>query len=359
MRDSVREKWLEAGGWIFEYRESVSVSDIKIDQSANQQIRMTEKIDDAHVSRLMVAYKAGASLAAPILAPRGKMFDVGDGNHRCHMLREAGAETTDAYVVTNAEDDSTLELLRRTANAPNAKGFNTNEAARQAVILVQTHNLTAKAAAAAMQVSDSAVTKRLRVIAAGERIARLMPTAKVDTLSQDVLDQLKGIMRDDLFVRAVELAARFKVSGEDARTLFADARSVTTDSEAKLVMQQLDSDFKVGEKQTARKIGKPTLSEAPEHRLERALIKLKGVPKMWDNLVDIRRLRGEAKHKAQDGLRYLAQEMLARVDGDAAVSGSVARDRAAGRRSQPGRDSSRRRAANSSGAGRKSVSPVS
>ena len=240
MKDPIREAWLIKHGWEFEYRPDVQLSRILLDKSASQQIRMSETIDHAHAGRLKLALSDGAKLPPVLLARVDKdgSFYVADGVHRISAVQANGVSAIDAYVITNVHTEDDLENLRRTANAPGGKGFSVEEAIRQALYLVQRQGWTSVRAAKSMHVSETSISKHLRVGAVGERAAMAAPGVTLSKISQDTLDAIGRIRRDDLFREAIVLAARGAFNRENSRQLAGEAASITTDAQAAVLLSR-------------------------------------------------------------------------------------------------------------------------
>ncbi len=316
MKDSVREAWLNDNGWEFDYEPKVPIDQILIDKSAQQQVRLGEQVDEQLVTRYLQALKAGAQFPAIILIQpeNGGPLPIGDGIHRTTAMRKAGQRETDAYVVTNASTAKMTELLRRTANAPGGKGFDTSHAILQALALVDAGWNTAEAAKL-MHVNVSSVQLRVRAREAAKRVAKVMAPMTAARVMQVVpvqtLDALARIRRTNLFETATQVAMRGKLTTTQVDQLSQEASQAVTDRESedllaawqKTYAPELASTILRGDAAVKQ------LRNAPKVRLDRAIVTLKGALTTIRNHVDGRKLDVESKKYAAETLRWASGEL--------------------------------------------------
>lgn len=315
MRDSIREQWLKSNGWEFEYRDRVLLKDVHIDQSAKEQIRLGETIDESHVVRLELAYKNGAEMPAIILTPNGAGFDIADGIHRTSGAKKAGLAEVDAYVVSNADDERQLELLRRTSNAIGSKGFDTVQATLQAVALVDAGWSVAEAARV-MNVSDSQVGKRMRARIIVPEIIKAVPSVSpivVGRLPVDTLASLATITNEKLFGFASELVLKAQLPSPTVKVFAQEAKLVGSDEEADRMTTAWRKQYAVELKRPIKSHGEPAaaarIRSAPKARLDSARARLKGAITYWRISVDPTKLTAGTRRDAADTLKWASNEL--------------------------------------------------
>lgn len=330
MKDSVREAWLTDNGWEFEYEEKAPLDFILVDKSAQEQVRLGEQVDELHASRLAQALRDGAQFPAVILIQptNGGPLPIGDGIHRISALKKIGRKETDAYVVTNAQSPKMTEMLRRTANAPGGKGFDTAHAVQQAVALTDA-GWNASEAARMMHVSSAAVSKRLRAREIAPKVAKVMApmtTARVlQVVPQDTLEALARIKRADLFDSATRIVMHGKLSGKQADVLAQEAMKALTDAAAVELMTDWNKTYASELAQSVRgSAAAQAIRNQPKVRLDRSMALLKTTITTIKNNVDGRKLDADSKRNAADVLRWASGELvkMARriADGKSAAS---------------------------------------
>jgi len=332
VKDTIREQWLSNHGYTWEYHDTVVLNDIRIDEGVRRQIRLSNTVDEDHVARLVMALTDGAQLPAVILAKVEGKIELVDGVHRLSALKHKNFPTTDAYELTNVKDRTQLEQARRITNAPVGKGFSTEEAVQQAVALVTRSNWAPKEAAKALSVSTEGVTRRLRVVATDERLAKLRPKADLTGLSVATRDYLGRIQNDDVLGESLDTVIDRKMPVAMVEEVFKDALTLSSDADIERFRTKLRSAYPM-----ERRPRFPDITRTPEWNVDRAVIQLKRAITGLDNRASYLNQLEESKRKAvANELQQIGADLLTRATNLSVNGGTVDTGRSRQTR-QPGR----------------------
>lgn len=207
-RDTKIEKWLDSKGVAFEYVPQVGLEQIDFEKSLQTQARF-KAIEPPIVDRYAIALQNGDPFPPIVLHKRGrgKLITI-DGNHRAVAAQTAGLDTypPGAYLVT--ADAKTVALLQMEANTRHGLPTNVEERVAHAIFLID-NGADTKQAAAAMQVPEREVKKRLAKVKADRRADDAgIQRSRWERLQPSVRQRLVNIGTDEGFAAAADLAYR-------------------------------------------------------------------------------------------------------------------------------------------------------
>jgi ParB-like chromosome segregation protein Spo0J len=313
MRTQVLENILKKDGWNFVYNEALPLKRLALTGRVLQQVRLDKKVDEDHVSRLVLALKVGAQFPALVVAADGAdEYEIADGIHRATALQKFGRAAADAYVVTNAKEATQLDMLRRTLNAIPAKPLTSEEATQQAFAIYKRAdgNLTFRQVAQMTYVHESSVSRLERAEKAGARLAKLVPGlgARMTTSNLDVLGQIR---HDELLALVARIVAVTHMPVEETRAMAREAAAVVTDREADSLRRELEARF-------ADELRKPVASEkvaikdAPVAKLAGLVSRTKAIRTAWAKF-SVRTLDAKNRSQACAFLEETAIELRAKA----------------------------------------------
>lgn len=159
------EKNLDDLGLLYEYADSVNISDIDIKQSKVNQARIMEQVNEDIVSFYTASLQAG-DIFPPIILVKidGKYkFICADGNHRISSALKAGMNQWihGAYIVESCTDEQ-RRLLAYSVNLNHGLPASKNDRILHAMWLTEQYGTTIKDASEQMRVNKSAVQEAIR-----------------------------------------------------------------------------------------------------------------------------------------------------------------------------------------------------
>jgi gluconate kinase len=241
VRDSVLEAWITRNGATFTYHESVELSDIVVEPSAIQNIRLGLPLDEDKSIQYSLDYNAGAQFPPLILYKivKGKYIGrlgVINGLHRLKALVDLVlAKTIDAYLI-ETRDEITIEKMQRTVNVmAGGVGLNDEERIEHALRFVALDYSMADAAKLmAIKVSKLQTAKQYQ-----DAIAKLRSAGvKTEGLTKGQVVGLRPIKRDKHYIMAIQLVQKARLGSDDQRELLAQITAAPDDAAVEQIIKE-------------------------------------------------------------------------------------------------------------------------
>lgn len=204
----------EQVAWDFEPALPIAAIDVK--KSLLNQARTAEALTPEIVDRYALAARRGADFPAIVVRREGPtQYVVLGGNHRVAAYRKLRRDVIEAYVV-KSETKATIERVTWRLNYVEGRAPTMSEAIAHAIMLMLQHGLSREAAAAAVGVRATQVKSAYDREALRRRALKLGCTIP---RTKDVLDAVRGVQSDTLFMALVAAANTSGMKEADVRDL--------------------------------------------------------------------------------------------------------------------------------------------
>lgn len=218
-RSTEVEEWLDQHHVEWSFDPEVPVERIDVKRSLQNQARVGEPLIGEVVDRYAAAMTNGSTFPALVAyrpSKRARLVLIG-GNHRLAAATKAGHESVPVYVCGPVEPEAVAALTYED-NARHGMPPSTAERVRQAVHLIGL-GWTAKAAAAAVSVSEAQVSQARKATEGSQRARDLGVTGFDLIASQATQVELARIPSDPVFAEAVRAVAALGLSVADTQAL--------------------------------------------------------------------------------------------------------------------------------------------
>ena len=238
------ESLLDAAALDYEVRE-IPLKQIDFSASRTVQSRMEFIVDETYVKELASGIRDGVPLFYVVLYQKSpRRFIIWDGLHRLSACQRLGIKQCMAYVVTTKATPETqlaLDMVpRRINNLANGQRAGLAQARATVIYGYERYNLSPDALQKWTGLSRSAVYNILKSHTAKKEISRLMG-ANFDELSDEACRNLASLIDNKRVASAaISVAAKHRLTGDQARSLVQQIRSAPNESEKMKIIEMFE-----------------------------------------------------------------------------------------------------------------------
>lgn len=217
-RDLALERKLAERGLQYEFRPGLPLTEVNVEASLKNQVRLREPLNQDTIDRYRVALGRGVVFPAVILS-RSKTLRglvAYDGNHRIAASKSNGRKTIDAYIVNNASEQAMLQLATE-ANLEHGLPTSKDDRLHAALYLIE-GNMSQKDAANLMGLTQTDISLAVSAHRADRRADTVgILRTQWDKLSPNITRRLGNVSTDEGFAALTQLTIGAKLKAGEVQ----------------------------------------------------------------------------------------------------------------------------------------------